>query len=396
MKLTPLVLHAGVILPRHTALFSDALPVSSIVITEGASIVLTTTAAHLVPVGSIIAVSITDADTPNPITAASVDGDGNIVLTTEHPHDMTTTPNADLYDAWSTLAKITGFTNALINGNRSVVSAPDRNTVVITPGGTVTSITLNGSEALLERLEQAIVGWHAVTATGAQTLAFDTPASITRSYTTANPVVVTNIRVFGALDYETAMGHYTADNSEAIPERPVMFILPVPVNAEGGKSYLTSGSDNRMVLRDGFTVLVLIPSHTTAAHVAAIDSAQGAIFRAVMRTFHGLKISRSEYVNAGDYLATFESHNGARGGKNRAIYAHEYVFDMPAEITSCDGVSPFDWSQIDDGALADGDVPTSIYPSDPPAFRDLDVSGILHYGHPSPMTGSFIIEPEDA
>ena len=144
MKLTPLVLHAGVILPRHTALFSDALPVSSIAVTEGASVVLTTTAAHLVPVGSTIAVSITDADTPNRITDAAVDGDGNIVLTTEHPHDLTTTPNADLYDAWSTLAKITGFTSGLINGNRSVVSVPDRNTVVIMPGGTVTSVDRNG------------------------------------------------------------------------------------------------------------------------------------------------------------------------------------------------------------------------------------------------------------
>lgn len=393
MKLSPLVIHAGLILPRYTAIFSDALAVASIVVTSGGNVVLTTTAPHGVPVGERIAVSITDAEIPNPITAASVDADGNILLTTSFDHDLTTTPDATLYDAWNTTAKVAGFTDALINGTRQLSSAPTRSTLVIVPGGTVASIVLTGNEVLYEGLGRDIVGWHSVIAVTSDTLSFPTPTSITRSFTVANPTVVRDIRVAGALDYETALGHYTADDSQVSLTRPAMFILPVPVSVEGKNRYITTGSDNRMMLRDGFTVLVLIPSHATAGHVGAIDLAHGAIFRAVLRTFHGLKISRSELMSAGDFRATFESHNGARTS-SRAIYAHEYVFDMPAELVACDGVSPFEWAQIDDEAIADGDVPTSIYPANPPAFRDLDVTGILHYGHPSPLTGSFIMETD--
>lgn len=393
MKLSPLVIHAGLILPRYTALFSDALAVSSIVVTAGSNVVLTTTAPHGVPVGSNIAISITDAEIPNPITAATVDADGNIVLTTEFPHDLSTTPDAALYDPWNATAKVSGFSDALINGTRQLSATPDRSTLVIVPGGTVASITLTGNETLHEGMGRDIVGWHSVVSATANTLSFPTPSSVTRSFTVLNPSVVRDIRVSGALDYETALGHYTAGDDQVSLTRPVMFILPVPVSVEGKNRYITSGSDNRMMLRDGFTVLVFIPSHETAGHVAAIDMAHGAIFRAILRTFHGLKISRSEYMAAGDFRATFESHNGARTS-SRAIYAHEYVFDMPAELVACDGVSPFEWAQIDDAAIADGDVPTSIYPADPPAFRDLDVTGILHYGHPSPLTGSFIMETD--
>ena len=169
MKLTPLVLHAGVMIPRVTDLFSDRLAVASMVVTSGANVVLTTPSPHGLPIGQRMAISITDADTPNGITAATVNGDGNVVLTTAFPHDMTTTPDPEVFTAWSKLAKLAGFTNSDINGNRQIVDAPNPNTVVITPADTVVSITLTGNEVLLERLEGEIVGWHSVTAASATT-----------------------------------------------------------------------------------------------------------------------------------------------------------------------------------------------------------------------------------
>lgn len=398
MKLTPLVLHAGVILPRYTALFSDPFPLTSIVVTAGGNVVLTTTTPHGVTVGSSIAVSITDSDTPNPITSAVVGADGDVTITTQYAHRLTTTPDPDLFDQWSELAKLAGFSSASINGNRQIVGVPTSTTVVIRPGAALAAgaVALTGNERLLERLEQELIGWHKVTATGASTLAFATPAAVSRSYTAENPVAVRNIRVFGALDYETALSHYVADDGAISLTDPVMFVLPVPVESMSRNQIAVSGADNRIMVRDGFTVLVLIPSHSTAAHVAAIDLAQGQIFRAVMRTFRGLKIARSEYAAPGEYQATFVSHNGAVTRGNRAIYAHEYVFDMPAEMTDCDAVSPFEWSQIDDGALGDGGGVVSIYPSDPVPWRDLDITGILHDGYPSPLTGTYVINPGDA
>lgn len=395
MKILPLVIHGGMIIPRHTSLFSTSLAVDSITVTDGGSVVIATTAAHGVPVGSSIAVSITDADTPNPITAADVDDAGNVVITTQYPHSLTTTPDVNLLDQYSQLAKLAGFTSGLINGNRQIVDVPDRYRFVAKPGGAVSDpVTLNGAEVLFERLEQELVGWHSVVATGTHELSFATPAGVNRDYVAFGPIVVTDIRIWGALDGETALAQYTAADADVTLDKPVMFVTPQPVRRRGqGVNYLTSGSDNRMMVEDGFVVLVLIPSHETSAHVAASDLAHGTIFSAVMRTFHGLKLSRSEFMSAGDFRATFEEHRGGRV-TNKAIYAHEYTFAMPAEITSCDGVSPFEWSQIDDAALADGDIPSSIYPSDPVPWRDLDISGIIHHGHPSPLIGSATINEE--
>lgn len=392
MKVLPLVIHAGMILPRHTALFSDALAVASIVVTEGDDVVLTTQAPHGLAVGDAMAVGITAADTPNAITVATVDDDDNIVLTTEHPHSLTTTPNPALFDAYSQIAKLAGFTSSSINGNRQIVDVPDRYTVVVKPGSTLASVTLNGNERLLEQLEQEIVGWHKVVATGASTLAFPTPAVVNRTYAVENPLIVRDVRVFGALNYEMALAQYTADDSETLLTRPVMFILPQAVDVRGSQD-MVEGAFSRTMVDDGFSVLVFIPGHSTAAHVEASDLAHGAIYRAVLRTFHGLKIARSEYCDPGQYQAQLRTHSGTVGG-NAAIYAHEYTFNMPAELRGGDGISPFEWSQIDDGALADGDVPDSIYPSDPPPFRDLDVTGILRHGYPSPLTGTFPVDVE--
>ena len=389
MKLTPLVLHAGVMIPRVTDLFSDRLTVASMVVTSGANVVLTTPSPHGLPIGQRMAISITDADTPNGITAATVNGDGNVVLTTAFQHDMTTTPDPEVFTAWSKLAKLAGFTNPDINGNRQIVDTPNPSTVVITPADTVVSITLTGNEVLLERLEGEIVGWHSVTAASATTLTFPTPSFVTRSYTVANPVVCTSIRVYGALDYDMALSHLMIDDASVRLDRPHMFILPVPVKSRGSGGDLVAGGQVRMIIDDGFTVLVFIPSHQTAAHVRAIDQAQGPIFTAVLSAFHGLKISRSELMGAGNFLASFESHNGAVT-KSRAIYAHEYVFAMPAEMTSCDAISPFDWSAINDTALADY-VTGSVASVGAPSFRGLDVAGIIHHGHPSPLYGTFTI-----
>lgn len=389
MKIRPLVVHAGLQLPRWTSLFSDTLAVSTITVVSGGLVTLTCPSPHGVTVGATTAVSITDAPVPNPIIAATVDASGDIVLTTMHPHNLSASPNPQM-QAYSLVAKLTGFASALINGTRDLVATPSPTTLVIRPGGTVASVTLSGSEALLEQLEFEITGWHKVTAASATTLTFAAPATVTRSYTVTSPTVVRNIRVFGAIDQDHAVAQLTIDGALQALDKGVMFILPHRVRTKGKFTLagVTVGSDFRAEVDDGFTVLVFLPSTGSAAHIAALDMAQGDVFKAVLRTFMGLRILRSEICEPGSYVATFASHEGS-SARTRAVYAHEYVFDAPFVLGNADAIAPYDWSVIDDGALT---VPDSIYPVGSTPLDSVTLTGIFHKGHRSPLEGEFEME----
>lgn len=405
MQILPLVLHAGLILPRHTTLFSDTLAVSSITVAEGDVITITCSESHGCPVGEQMAVSITDADTPNPITDAEVDGDGNILLTTQYPHDLTTTPDPNRFRAWHTTAKVTGFASGLINGTRQLISVDSDTTFTIAPGGTVTSVTLTGNEKLLERLEYEVIGWHAATATSATELTIPTPSAVTRSYTVANPSVVTSIRVQGAVNLDAALMQFSPEDGASL-DKPWMFICPLSaVRASRSGSARTDAlaemnpsMDVRQMLLDGFQVNVLMPTAETVAHVRAVDLCQGEVFTAVLKTFFGLRLPRPELSDGESYTAHLDTHTGGMT-KDRAVYIHQYEFQCPAYLTSEDAISPWEWAAIapqaytaaqtslaDGGALSDGlsNLPTTGAVS----FRGIDLTGILHDGKPQPLTAS--------
>lgn len=392
MKLLPLVIHGGLHLPRWTDLFSDRLDVASIEVVAGGQTALICNGGHDLPIGSKLAVSITDAETPNPIIAATVDADGNIVCETEFDHDLTFTPDPDRFDPWHETVKVTGFPNPLVNGTRQLVAVPDRTSFVFLPAGDVASISLTGSEVMFDRLDYEIVGWHAATVVDATTLAFPTPATVARSYTVTTPVVVTNIRIAVALHPDAALSQLTMDGDNAVIDKGHIFILPQRVTAPGSAQRVSAGSDYRVALNDGFTVLVFLPSAGTAAHAKAIDKAQGEIFKAMLRTFHGLQLRRSELSCGNVFVSQFESHQGA-SVTNRAIYAHEYEFQAPAQLVSNDSILPWEWAAIDDSVL-DTETPDTVHSIGTGSFAELDVIGILHHGHPSPLTGTYEVDPD--
>lgn len=395
MKLLPLTIHAALQMPRWTSLFSDAIAVSSIGVVSGGTVTLTCSAAHGVAIGSNIAVSITDALVPNPITAATVLADGTVSITTQYPHNLSGSPDPTRFKAFSDVARLSGFSSALANGIRDLVSTPTESTVVYRPGGTMTpgAITLTGNEVLNENLEFEVTGWHRVTAATSTTLTFPAPVGVTRSYTVTAPTVVRNMRVYGAIDGEAAVRQLTVDGDLLALDKGHLFVLPHPVKSKG-KFNLTSaspGNDYRQEVSDGFTLLVFLPSANAAAHVEAIDLCQGEVFKAVMRSFFGLRILRSEVCAPGTYVATFQSHQGGMH-KNNAVYAHEYVFDAPFQIANADALSPVAWTLLDDAALANGTVPESIYPEGSGPWSEIDITGIIHTGHASPLSGTYDME----
>lgn len=394
MKLLPLVLHGGVQLPRWTSRFSDTLDVSSIDVAAGDVVTLNCAAAHNVPVGQAIAVCIADAEVPNPITAASVNTAGDIVITTAYPHNLSASPDPFWFKAYSKFAKVSGFSSALINGIRDLISTPDSTTFVIRPGGSVSSVVLTTNEVLLDRLEFEVTGWHKVTASTTSALTFPTPGSITRDYTITAPVVAMNIRIYGATDHEAAVAQMTEPGALQSQDRAHMFILPHQVRSRGkfGLDDPTPADYYSQTIDDGFTVLIFLPSAGDSAHVPSIDLAQGEIYGAVLKTFAGLKIMRSELCSPGRFVATFESHMGARHATHRAIYAHEYVFKAPFIIVNDDMLGPLESTIMDDIALGGGTVPDSLYPEGSGRFDELDLTGIYRTGYPSPLTGNYNID----
>lgn len=397
MRITPLVLHAQRRIPALTSLFADALPVASIAVIAGGTTTLTCSSAHGLALGTSVAVSITDAETPNPITAAIVNADGSVTLTTEFAHDLTTTPDPARADAWNTSAKLDGFGSALIDGTKQLLAAPDRYTLIIQPSGAVGAITLDGGEVLLERLPGELIGYHAATVATTTTLTFATPAAITRDYTVTAPVVVRNMRCFGAATLEAAMRKFVRDDGTAIPaNRGWLFVVPIEVRTSRSRQSKTDMladigdvTDYRQLLIDGFEVLAVLPAEHSPGGVGPCDKAHGEVLNAVLRTFYGLALPRPELQGAGSYVAILEAHGTAR--YDGANYMHRYRFQAATYITNADAIAPYDWPDIDPDAIT-----APLYPVGAPAFREVDLNdGITHQGHPGKLTGIFEIDPTE-
>lgn len=417
MMITPLVRLAAARIPSLTDLFSDTLSLASMVVTQGGNTVLTTTSAHSLLVGSQVAIAVVDAFCPNAITAIEfVDGPGSDVLVTvSFEHSLSTTPDATLYQAWDAFANLTGLGVVALEGPIQLVSVPSRSTIIVRPASSLSSLpgTIPGGAALLERLERDIVGWRAATVASTTTLTFPTPASVTRSYTVANPKVCTNIRVWGGVDLQHVMRHYSRDDEADQPPQPLdqcfLFITPPRTVRLSRDRYtrsdamaeITPTADFRQTLLDGFEIHVALPAERYGGAVACVDRANGPILAAVLKTFNGLRLYRPELAQpVSDHVAFLTDHSTAR--YDRANYWHTYRFEAPAQLTNGDCIAPVDVPIVDDIAVAIMNSPPGtpdipITPVQPPGTVPFDgvwfgpdpQYGIWQQDQPQPLVAIF-------
>lgn len=398
MRVTPLAIHAQRRIPALTSLFSDAVDASSIAVVADGTTTITCATAHGMTTGQ--SVVIVDAEIPNPITAAVVNDDDTVSITTQYAHNMTTSPAGLDVRPWSTSAKLANFGSAALDGTKQLVSVEDRDQFTIQPTTPVVSITLDGGEVLLERLEFALAGMHKITAATATTLTFPTPATVTRSFSVTSPTIVKAPRCYAAANLEQVMRRYVRADATATPaDKAHLFITPVDVKASRGQSArgdaiadIGDGTDYRQLIMDGFEVIVVIPSEHSPGAVAAIDKAQGEIFNAVLRTFLGLRVPQPEISASSSYVAVLEGHGmQAFDGAN---YYHGYRFQTQFVVVNEDAIAPFDWPDIDPDAIAD-----TLYPVGAPPFQDLTLDGLrIKPGtavHPGELTATVKID-EDA
>lgn len=382
------------------------------VVAQGGTTTLTTAQPHGYTVGAVQALSIVDADAPNPILAATA-ASGRVQVTTQYDHDLSVAPSNASVASWNLVATIKGFADPAMNGELQLVSVDSATQFTVQPPRAVSSLALTGAEVLLERLEDGAIGWHAMTVASDTTLTFPTPNDIARSYTVAHPIVVTDIRVAGALNLQSAMDQYVRGYQPSARQQDDvsighawMFICPPPTvqlskdrNAQSDAvSEITPGSDYRQLLLDGFHVYVFIPAEQYGAGVGCSDLASGEVLSTILRTFHGLILPRSELYQANQFVALMVEHGQAVGDYNRAIYVHGYIFQAPAYLTQLDAIQPFEWSSINEttltassgigpgtpgGALASGT--TTVSPAGSVRFRELQI-GLRHDETPQPLS----------
>lgn len=380
-------------------------------------VTLTLPTPHGLPIGTAQALSVVDADTPNPITAVSILPNDDLLLTTRYEHDLSTAPGGSSVSAWNLTAKLAGFTSSILTGPLQLVDVTSRTQFIVKPSHAIESVVLTGNELLLERLESGIIGWHKVTANDVASFQFDTPPDVSRSYTVPNPAVVNNIRVVGALSFDAAQKQYvrgykagsTVQDATEIA-KAWMFICPPQVSRlsrdrnsmSDAMTEQTAASDQRMMYLDGFFVFVFFPAENSGTGITVSDLAHGPVLGAVLRTFHGLSLPRSELWQGDTFTMSLVEHGNVLGAYDQATYSHGYHFEAPAYLTKFDAIQPFEWSSINETTMtaASGIGPGSagglIIQADPlpvgsVAFRDLvfgpaSDGGIQHDSAPGSLT----------
>lgn len=403
MKLTPLVMLAAMRIPALTDVFSDTLPVTSMAVVAGGTTAITCSSAHGVGVGSTACIVVVDALTPNKITAWSLLANDDVEITTQYAHDLTTTPDPDNYDPWDRFATLGSTGNASLDGALQLISVADATTFVVRPATTVTLAgTIPAAAALLKRLEREVVGWHRATATSATALTFPTPATVTRDYTVVAPKICTNVRVWGAIDLDHALRHFTrgSEADAAVLDESFLFVTPTRqarlsrdrAASSDAFTEVQPGAVVRQQLMDGFEIYAVMPAERYGGAVSCIDRAQGPVFSAVLKTFNGLKLPYSE-LSAPNPTVVMLTHHGA-AHYDRANYVHGYTFEVTAYITDDDTLPPYaapDIAAIDLAIQNGTPIPTHINPVGTVSFSSAAFVGIFQADRPQPLSGEFLI-----
>lgn len=418
MKITPLVMLAAQRIPALTNTFSDVVPVATMAVAQGGVVTLTCSAPHGVPVGLQMGVSITDAYEPNPITAwsqynAAVVGTGiiagDVQITTQYPHTLSLSPDATKFDPWDSFAQITGTGVTGLDGNVMLVAVIDQYHFVVRPNGSITLPgTIQPAAALLQKMERTLIGWHNATAVDETTLTLPTPATITRSYNVANPVVVTNIRIWGGVDLANCLSKFSrlSQSQEVLAglvlDRGYLFVTPkrdIRLSRDrrslsNATTQIQPGAFVRQELMDGFEIYAILPAERYGGAVGCLDRCHGQVLTAVLRTFNGLKLPFTEFSSPNPFTTMLSGHRTA--AYDKANYVHNYSFDATIYIGDADSAQQIEVPDLYalDAAIQNGTTPPPNLPPQGtvPIEAIIFNPGIFQEGKPQPLLATVPVD----
>lgn len=369
-------------LPRLTARFSDDIGATELAVAKDGQATITAPGHGIT---APAAVCIAACKIPNAVAAAVVLDELSINIVVSHEHDLTA--------GWQPCVELAGFDDPLMNGEHELLQVPDRTSFVIANPG-VEALALNSDEVLLEQQDDQVAGWHPVAVVDGDTLTFPTPARVARSYTSLNPTIVKDIRVWAAPDYEAAAELYmqfTKSDRGAVSKKCYCFITPALVaklskDRRANSDAMVEAAPNaysQQMLLDGFNVYAFIPADQDTAAIEAMDLCQGELFAAMLRTFNGMEIQRPELLGSDHYVAWLISHG--KQHYSAALYVHEYSFEAPALITNEAGIRPDEITEIDIDNPNQSNAPVGST-----NFGEVVISdaGLRIKGHPGNLTAS--------
>lgn len=347
MKAQDIVAQLAVLLPQYTDKFTTDYNIISLT-RSGTTVTCQTDVAHGLTVNK--QVNITGAKTPltiNSLTRTGIYG----TLITDNPHDLT--------ENYLPTVELTGATEAEFNGDFSIISIPDRYTVVfqMTDAGPTTAtgspLLLNGSSAL-----QQYNGLRKVeTVPTADTFTYEITNTTLYSPAYGTITAKTSPRISAIASPDVAIDAYTAMGANDF----WAFVSLGDVIASKSRAIESDATDNlqrsnhyRQQLIFPLSILVFIPTSTQILARKARDDAEE-IFRPLCRSLLGSKLDSGLYTGSQNPIS-FVSHG--LYAYNKAYYIHQYNFETVADLS------------FDDTIGYDLDV----------AFRDIDLSMYLDIG----------------
>lgn len=326
MRIAEVVSQIREILPNYTDLFADVLTISSITASGGVATIVTDSA-HSLATGQ--ATTIVGVEMRTPISAFSQSG-LNFTFTTSASHDLTY--------GWpeNSTIELGGFTSGDWNADFTLKAAESRNSFKVASGNSAP--VLNGNEYLLEpsRID-GINGAYAVTVIDSTSFTVSGDF-LDGTYTPVNGKVVSNPRVASVVDIDRALDEYT---KQAINK---FWLFVEPENASISKDRnsfsdanvaLTTGTDLRSRIIDGFTAYIVAPTQNEIAAELAVDICRHDLLLPMMQTLYGFKFS-SGLTNNTEFKTSLKEHGVA--SYDRAFLVYRYSFEVVSDLTCGDQV----------------------------------------------------------
>lgn len=323
MKSADIVRQLQRVLPRYTALFSDALSIESLTY-SGGLVTCVTDVPHDLSNGDVV--YITGALTPVSIT--SLTRIGNIAT-------AITASNHDFTDNYTETVEILGATPTAYNGTHKFIHQPNRRTFEFEIlGNPATPAT--GNIKVLCDFKYGYNGQHIVTVVDETTFTYAI-SSAPESPAVGSIALHKGFRISNAVSLERIEEAYT----KQLPNKMWAFVVLDNVMASRDRLALTDstttanrGVDFRQTIVEPFTIYIAAPCSDEISGANVRDK-MDEVFKALCRAIVGFKTETIFYTD-NTFLINFASHGLA--SYQYAYYIHAFRFENQAVITMPDTV----------------------------------------------------------
>lgn len=335
MKAQDVVDQLSAQIPLHTEDFSESVAISSIT-TSGNIATVTTAAAHGLQENQNVAITGATAPVQIDITTFVRTG-SSAVFETLQDHDFTLSER-DKANGGKTLT-IQGATESQFNGTFQIASVPNRRKIIIAVEDTGAT-TITGSPIIRDAGGKVFNGMFKATGITENTFNYTMLKAYPLAATVDNAVVQVSIRIIKVLDIDQYITDVYTKKSD---EENTLVVTLGNVSASKSRTEqtdsTTSSTDNnafRATLIQPFAVYVIQNTTSDLTGADARDKCESVYIPAILKAVARAKFPTGFSYN--QYRATFVEHGvyAYSDGKNKALYAHEVVFEQLVQITGDD------------------------------------------------------------